>query len=89
MKFWIYLTTVMMLASFSDGEEAGRITAKPQTLCPVMEGRKVSSRLYVDYEGERIYVCCVPCVKALKKNPVKFRDRLRAQGVMLETVPKK
>ena len=54
-----------------------------------MEGRKVSSRLYVDYEGERIYVCCVPCVKALKKNPVKFRDRLRAQGVMLETVPKK
>jgi hypothetical protein len=77
----------MWLGSFVAGGESGSVTPVKQTLCPVMEGRRVSRRLYVDYEGERIYVCCVPCVKALKKNPAKFRDRLRSEGVVLEKVP--
>ncbi|HUT37359.1 MAG TPA: hypothetical protein VNE39_28005, partial [Planctomycetota bacterium] len=29
----------------------------PQTTCPVMGG-KIDRKLFVDYEGKRIYVCC-------------------------------
>ena len=62
------------------------IGPRPQTTCPVMEGKRINNRLYVDYQGFRIYVCCVPCVKAVRKNPEKYLKRLRAQGVAVEKV---
>ena len=40
--------------------------------CPVMPGEAVKKKFYVDYKGERIYLCCRNCVKAFKKNPEKF-----------------
>ena len=59
---------------------------RPQLTCPVMEGKRISNKLYVDYQGVRIYVCCVPCVKAVKKNPAKYLRRLRDEGVSVEAV---
>jgi YHS domain-containing protein len=50
-----------------------------QTLCPVMPGKLVNRRLYVDYQGTRIYVCCNPCVKAVKRDPEKYLKKLRNQ----------
>lgn len=58
----------------------------PQTLCPVMAGRKINKRLYVDHNGFRIYVCCNPCVKAVRKDPEKYRKELEKQGVVVEKV---
>lgn len=57
-----------------------------QTTCPVMEGRRINSRLYVDHEGYRIYVCCGPCVKAVRKNPEKYLNKLREQRVAVAKV---
>ena len=57
---------------------------RPQTTCPVMEGKRINKRLYVDYEGFRIYVCCGPCVKAVRNNPAKHLRKLQDQGVAVE-----
>ena len=44
---------------------------KPQTLCPVL-GNKIDKKLFVDYEGKRIYVCCPMCIDKVKKDPAKY-----------------
>lgn len=61
-------------------------SAKAQTLCPVMEGRIINKNLFVDYQGFRIYVCCIPCVKAVGKDPEKYLRKLREQGIAVERV---
>jgi len=55
-----------------------------QTTCPVMEGQPINKKLFVDFEGKRIYVCCGTCVKMLKKDPAKYVKMLEAQGVTLD-----
>ena len=41
-------------------------------ICPVMANEPTKEKYYVDYRGERIYLCCQNCVKAFKKNPEKY-----------------
>ncbi len=45
-------------------------------MCPVMPGRPVKEKFFVDYNGKRIYLCCAPCVKAFKKHPEKYMKNL-------------
>jgi YHS domain-containing protein len=52
---------------------------KGQT-CPVMPGRPVKEKFFVDYNGKRIYLCCAPCVKAFKKHPEKYLKNLKEKG---------
>jgi hypothetical protein len=59
---------------------------KAQTTCPIMGGR-ISKRLYVDYEGKRIYMCCPGCRSAIRKDPAKYIQQLEAKGVVLDRVP--
>lgn len=63
--------------------------SKPQTTCPVMKGNKVNPKLYVDANGYRIYVCCGGCVKAVKADPAKYIEQMKAAGVELEKAPVK
>ena len=62
--------------------------AKPgaQTTCPVLGGR-INKRLYVDYEGKRIYVCCAGCIAKIRSDPAKYVQQLEAKGVVLDRVP--
>ena len=79
------------LASGDHAESAKADAAKDvksQAVCPVM-GRKVNKKLYVDYKGERLYVCCQGCVKMVKKNPEKWFKKAKAGGVTLDKVPVK
>ena len=67
--------------------ESGKAAAvKSQEKCPVMGGA-VNKKLYVDYEGKRIYVCCKGCIPELKKNAAKYVEKLEKEGVTLDTVP--
>ena len=63
--------------------------AGPQTTCPVMKGNKVNPKMYVDADGYRIYVCCGGCVKAVKADPGKYIEQMKAEGVELEKAPAK
>lgn len=63
---------------------------KPQTTCPVMTGNAVTSNSpYVDADGYRIYVCCGGCVGAVKADPAKYIEKMKAEGVELEKTPVK
>ena len=77
------LLIVMLLGA------ASMVFAGPQTTCPVMKGNKVNPKLYVDAEGYRIYVCCGACVKAVKSDPAKYIEQMKADGVELEKTPQK
>ena len=63
--------------------------AKPvrmQTICPVMKG-KINRKLYVDYDGKRIYACCGGCLDTLKKDAAKIAKAVEAEGITLEKTP--
>lgn len=54
--------------------------AKAQEVCPVMGG-KINKDIYSDYKGMRIYHCCPACVDIFKKDPEKYLQKMKAQGV--------
>jgi len=58
---------------------------KPQTTCPVT-GDPIDKKLYVDYKGKRIYVCCASCIAKVKKNPEKYIKKLEGMGQGVETI---
>jgi YHS domain-containing protein len=67
---------------------AGPVLAhgKAQTTCPV-QGGNIDKNVYVDYKGQRIYFCCKGCDKEFKKNPDKYLEKLKSQGVTPEKCP--
>lgn len=65
------------------------VSAKPvkmQTHCPVMMG-KIDRKLYVDFEGKRIYACCAGCLATLRKDAAKIVKKMEADGITLEKTP--
>ena len=55
-----------------------------QTLCPVMESKKIKDSLFVDHDGKRIHVCCRGCLKKVTKDPQTYMAKLEAQGITLD-----
>jgi YHS domain-containing protein len=62
------------------------VQAKPQTTCPVLGGT-INKEVYADYQGKRIYFCCQGCDKEFEKNPEKYLQKLKDEGVTLEPAP--
>ena len=62
--------------------------AQPQTTCPVLGG-KINKQVYTDYKGQRIYFCCQGCDAQFKKNPEKYLQKMKEQGVTPEKTPAK
>jgi hypothetical protein len=82
MKTTLILIALLFAASvvFAEG--------KLQTTCPVMTGNAVDSNsAYVDVEGYRIYVCCAGCIDAIKANPEKYIEKMKAEGIEIEKAP--
>ncbi len=59
---------------------------RAQAACPI-QGGKINKDLYVDYQGQRVYFCCAECLPIFKKNPEKYLQKMREQGVVLEKSP--
>ena len=86
-----FLTILFVLSTFiitgfafagKKGEEK-----KPQTTCPVMEG-KINKNIYTDYQGQRIYLCCKGCIIAFEKDPEKYMKKIEDENVLLESTQK-
>ena len=60
--------------------------AAPQTSCPVLGGN-ISKKIYADYKGQRVYFCCQGCDAEFKKNPEKYLQKMKEQGVTPEKSP--
>jgi len=59
---------------------------KPQTLCPVLGGN-IDKKVFIDYQGKRIYFCCSGCPAEFSKDPEKYLKKIEAQGITLEKCP--
>ena len=79
------LILILTLITFAAGSLLAA-EAKPQTLCPVMGG-KIDKKVFVDYQGQRIYFCCPACDAEFKKDPEKYMKKLKEQGVTPEPSP--
>ena len=65
---------------------AGPVLAAAQTTCPVLGG-KINKEVYTDYKGQRVYFCCQGCVEPFKKDPEKYLQKMKEQGVTPEKSP--
>ncbi len=71
----ILLIALPMFGNANEGHD-NQSRALAQGTCPVMEGNPVDPSLYVDYKGERVYLCCKTCVKLFTENPEAYLDKL-------------
>jgi YHS domain-containing protein len=85
MKTLKLLVLALVLGIFAAG--AGLAAdPRPQTVCPVL-GAKIDRKVYVDYQGERIYFCCPGCDAEFRQNPEKYMKKIQEQGITLEKSP--
>jgi len=87
-SIWV-LSFIVMASLIATGLAAAQEDGKVnhQTVCPVMGG-KIDTDVYVDYEGKRVYFCCKGCPEKFMKKPGSFLQKMKEQGVVLETAPK-
>ena len=48
-----------------------------QRLCPVM-AKAISRKVFVDYEGRRVYFCCGMCTAQFEQDPAKYLAEMDA-----------
>lgn len=87
MKALLLVGMVVVSASLALAESTNVVAVKAQATCPVMGGA-VSRKVFVDYQGQRIYFCCKGCPEAFNKEPEKYLKKLKEQGVTLEKAAK-
>lgn len=78
-KLFVAMWITLGLFTFGLGIPAV-VHADPQTKCPVLGG-KIDNKVYVDYQGKRIYFCCAGCIDTFKKDPEKYLKKMEAEGV--------
>ncbi len=62
-KFFLISVLVVCLSLLA---LPGASVAKDQTKCPVMGGL-INKNLYADYQGNRVYFCCPPCLRSSRR----------------------
>ena len=66
---WILLAAASLAAqSPSPSEPPVRVPTFPNSTCPIM-GKKVSTKLFIDIEYGRVYICCKGCDKKILRAP--------------------
>ncbi len=76
----------LILALFLAGPVLAAAAPQTQTTCPVLGGN-VNKEVYVDYKGQRVYFCCQGCDTEFKKDPEKYLQKMKEQGVTPEKSP--
>ena len=60
---------------------------KAQTTCPVLDEPIKSKDVYIDHNGQRVYLCCAGCKATFSKDPEKYIKKLEAEGVQIDKAP--
>ncbi len=47
----------------------------PQEVCPVMGG-KIDKNVYIDFQAQRIYLCCPGCKETFLKDTEKIHEKI-------------
>lgn len=56
---------------------AGEFPADANTTCPVMPDEESDPDIYVEHQGEKVYLCCTKCKREFKKEPAKYLEQVR------------
>ncbi len=67
------LIVAVILVCSASSSPRGEITNK---LCPVIEGEPVDPNIFVEYEGKRVYLCCMTCRKKFVADPTAYLANL-------------
>jgi hypothetical protein len=70
-------------AHVDDREGAAAALEHTQTknvICPVMPDMNADPDIFTDYEGKRVYFCCLSCRAAFRRNPEKYLPLLPQFG---------
>ncbi|MHC4308919.1 MAG: heavy metal-binding domain-containing protein [Planctomycetota bacterium] len=51
------------------------VVAVEQTTCPIM-GMAIDKKVFVEYEGKKVYFCCPGCEDKFKEEPKKYLAKL-------------
>jgi YHS domain-containing protein len=70
----------------TEGQTQAQAQGQPQTKCPVLGGN-INKNIYADYKGYRYYFCCQGCDAEFKKNPEKYIEKMKAEGITPEKIP--
>ncbi len=90
-SFVVVLITTFAVRAYSTEEDVhvydhdDAVTALEQAqttniTCPVMIGYEINPDIYTDYEGKRVYFCCLNCKVAFEKEPQKYLAHLPQFG---------
>ena len=95
-----YATVVFLSSAAGTAEEAAQdrdaraaegAFGQSQTtnvMCPVMRDMKVNPDIFTDYQGKRVYFCCLSCKAAFERDPERYLPFLpQFGGVVAETAP--
>ena len=77
---------VMAITVFLSLMAAGSAFSKEQAVCPVMGG-KINKELYADHDGKRVYFCCAMCPDTFKKDPAKYIEKMKKDGIDPAAIP--
>jgi YHS domain-containing protein len=97
MRYLKILHIAMVITLLTSGypfAESGESNSMPQKICPVMTfgdlGCSVTkSDFFTDYKGKRIFFCSKGCRETFTKDPEKYMNKLKEQGVVLMDTPAK
>lgn len=65
---------------------AGSAFSKEQANCPVMGG-EINKEIYADHDGKRVYFCCAMCIDTFKKDPARYIEKMKKDGINPDAVP--
>jgi len=72
----------------TNSAEAAELPKDANTTCPIMQKEASDPDLFVDYKGERVYLCCTKCKKRFAKDPDKYLQRVKAAKAPAKTAVK-
>jgi len=68
-------------AKFADevAEQRAVLAKRPkvQVACP-LSGEPINPKVFVEYGGKKVYMCCKKCVKHFKESPAKYAKAIAA-----------
>jgi hypothetical protein len=61
-----------LLISLSGATACAQLPADANTTCPVMSAEASDPKMFVEYKGRKIYVCCGKCKRTVRADPEKY-----------------
>lgn len=75
-SFLLVAITLALSGGFAVAAAAGGASDITNTMCPVLLDEAVDPEVWVDYEGQRVYLCCKRCRKDFIEDPSAYLANL-------------